>query len=132
MATILVTTRDFIDADMKFIKHPLTNQLAVKKGVNAVKQSIAHLLQLKSGDIPFHPEIKSPIYSLFFENSSSAEKVILESEVEKYLGAYEPRFVVDTVVISFPEPNSVNCELSGTIINISTPVTINILVERLR
>lgn len=130
--TLLVSSREYIDLDNTFSKHPLTKNVTVKRGVNAVKQSIVNLMLLKRGDKPFHPEIRSPIYDFMFENSDSATKIILESETIKYLAAYEPRFLADSVEVSFPNPNEIQVVISGSVVNLQTPITINILVNRLR
>jgi uncharacterized protein len=132
MATLLKTTREYVDLDFSFARHPVSNNVSLKKTVNAVKQSIRHLMMLRSGDKPFHPEIKSPIYDYLFDNMSSITQVVLESETRKYLEVYEPRVTLTQVRVSFPDANSINCDIAGVIINLSTPFTVNILVNRLR
>lgn len=134
MATTILSkpSREYLDLDFSFAKHPITSNVAIKKGINSVRQSILHLLQLKSGDKPFHPEIKSPIYDYLFENASSIVQVVLESEIKKYLSVYEPRAIIEYVDISFPDPNSINCTVVGQIINIKEPFTVTFLVNRLR
>lgn len=132
MATILKPFREYIDLDFSFDKHPLTKNVSIKKTVSSVRQSILHLLLLKSGDKPFHPEIKSPIYDYLFENGSSVLQVVLEGEVKKYLAVFEQRVQVTRVKVTFPSPNEIACQIDGVIINLSEPITVNILVNRLR
>ena len=131
-ATVLISSREYVDLDSAFTRHPLTNNVAVKKGVNAVKQSIRNLMLLKKGEKRFHPEIYSPIYDLFFENADATMKIVLQTETAKYLAAYEPRFELSDVTVTFPNPNEISVEISGTVINLQVPITINILAERLR
>jgi len=133
MATTLKKpVRDYIDVDFSFAKHPLSKNVSFKTNVNSVKQSIKHLLLLRSGDKPFHPEIKSPIYDYLFENGSSVVQVVLEGEIKKYLSVYEPRIEITYVKVSYTAPNDLRCEVAGTIINLQEPFTVSILVERLR
>lgn len=132
MATINKENRNFIDVDFSFARHPLTNNISIKKNESAIKQSIMHLLTLKEGDVPFHPEIKSPIYRFMFDNFSIVSKVVLESEVKNYLRVYEPRFRVDSIIITYPSPNEIQCSISGLIVNLMEPITINVLIDRLR
>ena len=132
MATINVTTRDFTDFDLGFSIHPLSKNLSLKKNQNAIKQSVLNLLRLKKGDKPHHPEIYSPIGDYLFENISAATRLVLEGEIFDYLSLYEPRIEVTKVTVSYPDPNSIDVSVQATIINTSTPVTINILIERLR
>jgi len=132
MSTTLTRTRDYIDLDFAFEQHPITKNVSIKKKINAVKQSIINLLTMREGDRPFHPEIKSPIYGFLFENASIVIKVVLESEIKKYLSVYEPRIEISFIEISFPDNNTIACSIAGQIINMSEPFTVNILVDRLR
>lgn len=129
---LLVTHRQYIDVDFLMPMHPETGNVGIKKSINAVKQSILHLMQLKSGDKPFHPEIKSPIYEFLFENNTSVVQVVLEDAVKSYLNVYEPRVIINQVRVTFPSPNEIQCEIIGQIINLQVPITVNILINRLR
>lgn len=132
MATLTKQFREYVDLDFSFAKHPITKNVSIKKGFSSVKQSILHLLTIRSGDKPFHPEIASPIYNYLFENASNVTQIILESEVATYLETYEPRVQIRRVNISFPNPNYIQCDVTGNIINISEPFTVSILIDRLR
>lgn len=132
MATILKETRDYIDLDFSFLKHPVTDNVSIKKKSNSIKQSVMNLMRLKSNDKPFHPEIKSPLYEYMFETASPVMQIILEGEVIKYLSIYEPRLDIESVDITFPDNNSMNCTIVGYIVNLQEPLIINILIDRLR
>lgn len=130
--TINVQTKDFIDFDFKFEAHPTSKNLMVKRSVNAVRQSVINLLQLRKGDKPHHPEIFSPIGGYLFENASAAIKKVMENEIFSYLEIYEPRILMERVIVSFPDNNSIDVQVDGMVRSVAVPVTINILVERLR
>ncbi len=130
--TVNKVTREYVDFDFDFLMHPLSHNLSIKKMENAVKQAIVNLLTLKEGDKPFHPEIKSPIYGFLFENSSSIVQIVLEGEILKYLNLYEPRVNIYSIKVGYPNPNAINCQVVGEIISVSTPFTVNILIDRLR
>lgn len=132
MVTLVKQSREYIDLDFSFAKHPISNNVAVKKNVNSVKQSILNLMQLKSGDKPYHPEIKSPIYDYLFENASPVMQVVLEGEVINYLNYYEPRASITSVSISFPNVNAIICNIVGTIVNTNEPFNVSVLVDRIR
>jgi len=134
MAEIIVQlpSREFVDIDQMFTRHPETGNVMLKKKQNAVKQSVLNLLQLRKWDKPFHPEISSPIYDYLFELSTPAIRMILESEVEKYISANEPRYVVTNVTVSFPDAHTIKCELEGTLVNTTEPFTIVYFVNRIR
>lgn len=130
--SLLVASREYIDIDIAFSKHPSSKNLLLKKNVNAVKQSVLHLMRLRSGDVPFHPEMKSPVYDYMFDNMTNVAKIIIESEVKKYLGIFEPRLQIQEVVVDFIDDNSIDCKIIGNIVNVSAPVTISVLVNKLR
>ena len=133
MATTLTKqSREYRDVDFSFVSHPETNNILVKTKANAVKQSVINLLTLRPGDKPFHPEIKSPIYNYLFDNFSILEKIVLEGEIRNYLANYEPRLEVKTVTVTQSNYNDLNCEITGAIVNLSEPFTVNILIDRLR
>lgn len=132
MTEILIPTREYTDADFLFARHPLTNNLTVKKNTNAVKQSVLHLMRLKKWDKPFHPEIYSPVYDYLFDNMTAVTQVVVESEIIKYLSNYEPRLAVNSVEVTFPNPNEIQCTIVGEIINTQSPITITTLINRLR
>ena len=130
--TINVISREFIDFDFNFERHPLSDNLNIKKNINAVKQSVIHLLQLKRGDVPFNMEMRSPVGDYLFENASAAVKIVLEREIKNYLNRYEPRLTIRKVTVTFPDVNEISVDVDGEIVNVSAPVTINILINRFR
>jgi phage baseplate assembly protein W len=130
--TITRNSRSYVDVDFLFSKHPESNNLAVKTNANSIKQSVIHLLTLREGDKPFHPEISSPIFKYWFENFSIVEKFIVEGEIKKYLNRYEPRIEINSITVSSSNPNEMNCTILGTIVNLQQPITINTLIERIR
>ena len=132
MTTFQREIRNFTDLDFSFISHPVTKNVTLKKDLNAIKQSVVNLLLLKSGDKPFHPEIESPIYQFLFENASPVIQFLIEDETRNYLAVYEPRIQVERVKASFPDPNTIRLDVTGIVINITEPVTITVLIDRLR
>ena len=132
MATINVTTREFTDFDLGFAIHPISKNLSLKKNQNAIKQSVLNLLRMKKGDKPHHPEIYSPVGDYLFENLSAATKLVLEGEIYDFLTLYEPRIDITSVKVAYPDPNSIDVTVNDVIVNTTTPVTINTLIERLR
>lgn len=134
MATTLLNqkTREYRDIAFSMFAHPETKNLLIKSNTNSVKQSVINLLTLEKGDKPFHPEIKSPIYSYLFENIGMLEKVVLETDIRNYLNTYEPRLSIDYIQIDFPANDAMNCVIVGSLINTSEPFTVNVLIDRLR
>jgi len=132
MIELFKPTRDYVDIDNSFAKHPANGNLTIKRRANSVRQSILNLLRIRKGDKPFHPEIYSPIYDYLFELNTVASSALLEKDVISYLTTYEPRLIITSVNITHPSPHHLNCEIVGEIINTLEPFNVNLLVDRLR
>ena len=132
MAITLQQTRVYKDVSFTMDKHPLSNELLTRKDAESIRQAVKNLLLLRRGDKPFHPEIYSPIYDFLFENIAGPEIFVLRGEIENILAQYEPRFVVDDLTADFPTPNNINLNLVGHIVNTTSPLTINVLLDRYR
>lgn len=129
--TVKRAVREYKDLSFKFTAHPITNQLSIKKDDEAIKQSIKNLVLTRPGSRLFHPEIGCGIYSLLFEPASFTVKKLMEDIIKETLAIYEPRIEVITVNVSFPIPNEVAISIKYLIVNTTSPITINILVDRL-
>lgn len=127
-----LTSREYRDFGFPLTAHPDTHNLFIKTNINSVKQSVINLMTLAKGNKPFHPEIKSPLYEYLFENMGILERAVLKTEIKNYLARYEPRLKIENLILSYPDPNSINCVIEGSLLNSSEPITINVLVDRLR
>lgn len=112
--------------------HPDSKNLFVKSNINSLKQSVINLLTLQRNTKPFHPEIRSPVYSFLFENFGVLEKIVLEDLIRNYLIKYEPRLLISKIELSFPSPETINCSVEGTLNNTNESFTVNVLFNRLR
>lgn len=123
---------EYIDVDFSFKRHPITDNVSIKRNISSVKQSVINLMQLRAGDKPFHPEIESPLYVYLFESASPILEVIVQDEVRNYLATYEPRVEISDIKIKFPQANAMTCTITGNIIDIQEKFTVNVLVDVLR
>lgn len=132
MATLLKKIREYVDFSDAFTRNPLSDQLNVKKNREAVKQSVRNILLTRKGERPFDPNFGSPIYDFLFENYSPPLATIISTEISRILELYEPRIDVNKVVVQFQDNYSIRVHVEFVIVNTTEPVTVSVLVNRLR
>lgn len=129
--TIQKTVRDFTDFNLNFTKHPISDQLTIKKNAEAVKQSIKNILLTRRGERRFDPNFGSPIYEFLFETPSPVLKSVVQDEIARAIALYEPRAVVTDVIVSF-DNNELRVDVAFLLQNIQTPVNLTVIINRLR
>ena len=50
-------TRTYVDLDLDFARHPVTNDIVKIDDVEAVKRSVRNLVNTQFYERPFHPEL---------------------------------------------------------------------------
>lgn len=131
--TVNKTIKRFRDLNLSFTRHPITADVTVKTDVEAIKFAIRNLLMTKKYEVPFHPEIGSSLIGQLFENYTVAMKNIVTQEIGNVILNYEPRAeLLDVLYQGVPHENRLNVVIVFRIINISEPITLNLLLERTR
>jgi phage baseplate assembly protein W len=134
MATVTIdSTRTFKDLDLNFNIHPVKKDINTHKNEFAIINSIKNLILTNHYERPFQPEIGSNVRRLLFENVDSIVAAQLEREITEVIGNFEPRAQVSLVTASpDPDNNLYKIELEFFVINNTSPITINFLLERIR
>ena len=124
----------FKDLSVTFKKHPVTDDLVAVKDKAAIVQSITSLLFTIKGERPFKPDLGCDLYSSLFEPLDYATAGVIRSQISDVLEKYEPRIVIDDVVILVDEQNNgYQVELFYTIVGRDdTPVAVEFFLERTR
>lgn len=121
------------DFDLSFTKHPLTNDLAVKKGVAAVNQSVKNLIQTAFYERPFQPTLGSQARSLLFETADAITISNMRRVINEVINNHEPRVRVKNIVIrDMTDSNAYAIELRYEMKDIKTDENLGIVLERLR
>ena len=121
------------DFDLSFTKHPLTNDLAVKKGVAAVNQSVKNLIQTAFYERPFQPTLGSQARSLLFETADAITISNMRRVINEVINNHEPRVRVKNIVIrDMTDSNAYAIELRYEMQDIKTDENLSIVLERLR
>jgi len=125
--------RQWADLDLDFVKHPITKDIVRKTNVEAVKRAVRNLILTNRYDKHFHPEIDGGVTRHLFGLSTAHTKHDIEIAVKTCLQNYEPRVVVDNVIVSGDlDNNGFNVSIHFTVINTPEPIEISLFLERTR
>ena len=123
----------FSDFNTSLITHPIKKDLALKADVKAVVQSLRNLLLTDKGERLFQPNIGSNIRQLLFENFTPQTTTLLKQFIAETIDNHEPRAnLLDVSVSPDPDNNSLMVSLIVEVINNQDPVTLNLVLERIR
>jgi len=114
-------------------KHPISDDVAVRTNENSVKQSIRNLLLTDKGERLFQPNLGSNIRKMLFENITPQTITIIEQMIRDTLDVYEPRAnVIEVVVSGNEDDNAVSIGILFNVINRQEPVSIDVVLDRVR
>lgn len=114
-------------------KHPITDDVAVRTNENAVKQAIRNLLLTDPGERLFQPQIGTKIRALLFENITPQTITILQQMIRDTLETFEPRAnVIDVVATADIDRNAIDVTIVFNVINRQEPVSVDIVLDRVR
>ncbi len=123
----------FSDFLTNFDKHPVKKDLVRNINEDAIKRSIKNLLQTNRGDRLFNNTLGSDIRSMLFEPLSPTTERVLEDYVRTTINNYEPRAdVLDVTVLSDEDEQSVYITVQFSVINKQEPVTLELILNRIR
>lgn len=129
----MANTRTFSDLDMGFLPNPISRDISRKFDENAIKQSIKNIILTKNFERPFHSDVGSQISSLLFEPITPMTSAMIKKTVANTINSYEPRIdLLDVSVLLSPDNNGVYVTIVFRIINTSTPISVNMFLERTR
>jgi phage baseplate assembly protein W len=112
---------------------PLSDDLAVFKDEDAVKESIKNLILTDRGERLMRPNIGGNIRAQLFETITPATLKIIEDQVRTTINLYEPRCNLIDVVVSTPrDQNTVLIKVQFYINNQEMPVELDVFLERTR
>ena len=136
MATqdIVARERTYTDLDFAFRANPITGDIALKREVQSVKQSVLNILLTNRGERPFDPEFGSDIRKQLFENFDPITEQLLSDQIRSALRNYEPRVrVLNIDIDGQPDRNSLDISVEVEIQSPERTVTsVDFSVERLR
>ena len=123
----------YSDIDLSFLSHPITGKLTRKINREAVKQSVKSLILTDYYERPFKSDIGCGIRALLFENFHPAITQQMDTAIREVISNYEPRAVIHSVNISAnPDQNDLSVSIVFFVTNDPEPISLNVLLERVR
>lgn len=126
--------KTYSDVDFKFRVIPNSGDIALKKDVEAVKQSVINILLTSHGEKVFEHTFGGNLKDFLFENFDTITAAGIKTRVIYSLMNYEPRVeVLGVEVIDMMEINAIKVSIEIVILSpeeITT--TVEFIVERLR
>jgi phage baseplate assembly protein W len=129
----MAKTRTFSDLDLNFTANPISKDVSKKYDENAIKQSIRNLIMTRNFERPFRSDIGSQIKTLMFEPITPMLSALIKKTIENTITSYEPRAnILDISVLLSPDNNGIYVTIVFAIVNTSTPVSVDLFLERTR
>lgn len=124
----------FSDFLTSFAKTPFGNQIARVTNEQSVNQSLRNLIKTNLGERLFQPLIGSDVYNALFEHNLYENTHMIEMFIENTIKNNEPRanLVKTTVNPDVSDENTVEVSILYTLINNPEPITLTVLLKRVR
>lgn len=111
----------------------LTDDLAVTRDEDAVKEAMRNLILTDRGERLMQPNLGAGLKELLFENLTPATLELIKDRVKTTLETFEPRAdIIDVTVGGSLDENEVYVAVRFYINNKEQPVTLDVILERTR
>jgi hypothetical protein len=121
---------DFLD---NFDKHPISHGLIKITNKQSIKQSLRNLILTNLGERLFQPNIGSNIHRALFEPNDIVTAENISFYIKNTIQYNEPRVkVLNIEVLPDISRYSFNVNIIFSVINSTTPVTLNLILKRVR
>lgn len=112
---------------------PVSNDLALLKDEDAVKDALKNLLLTDPGERPMQPYLGGGIRGLLFENMTPGTLKLIQDRVEETIKTFEPRAeLIDVTVTTTFDENQVGVRVQFYIVNSQQPIELDVILERIR
>jgi phage baseplate assembly protein W len=123
----------FKDIPLSFNAHPVTGLIKALTNREAVKQSVKNIVLTNHYERPYNPFLGGDVLSKLFEPMTPITEYEVTTNIKQALENFEPRADVLEVVVDAKEDlNALEVSITFNIINEIDPVTVNVLLERVR
>lgn len=133
-SVITSRTRIYSDLDLTFTAKP-NGEIYKKVDAAAVKQAIKNLILTNYYEKPFEPYFGTNIREMLFELADDLTSLDIKRSIKSAIETYEPRAIVQDVIVDFKDVDSTNAigvSIIFQIINSNQIVQFNTTLVRLR
>ena len=126
-------THASLDVDTLFDIHPVTRKLNVLTNNAAVARSVKNLVLTNKGERPYQPFLGCDVRNQLFELNDGMVESEVEDTISEVISQYEPRAELISVDADIkPDQNSVDVTITFRVVNQQDPISINLMLERVR
>ena len=127
------STRTYVDLDLDFTRHPITNDVVKITDVEAVKRSVKNLINTQFYERPFHPELGCGVRDMLFENYTPMTGIFMRRKIEEVLRNYEPRANLSSIQVNEQmDRNAIDVVVNFYVLNLPNPVSVTTTLQRIR
>ena len=127
------STRTYVDLDLDFTRHPITNDVVKITDVEAVKRSVKNLINTQFYERPFHPELGCGVRDMLFENYTPMTGIFMRRKIEEVLRNYEPRANLTSIQVNEQmDRNAIDVVVNFYVLNLPNPVSVTTTLQRIR
>lgn len=129
-----IVSRSFSDISLSFSKNPITNDLIALKNEDAIKKSVINLVRTQIGERFYNNLLGSNVTTSLFELNFRDDLIFLEEQIRTLLNNYEPRIVVQNVLLEIPDDsNELYLQIQYLIVGLPVPTqTIDVILQSTR
>ena len=121
------------DVDTLFDIHPVTRKLNVLTNNAAVARSVKNLVLTNKGERPYQPFLGCDVRNQLFELNDGMVESEVEDTISEVISQYEPRAELISVDADIkPDQHSVDVTITFRVVNQQDPISINLMLERVR
>lgn len=129
MATLI----KYLDIPTNLDVHPVKGDLTMLVNENAIKRSIINLLYTDRYERFFSPNLGAGLKAYLFENISRDTEFVIKERITETINNYEPRAnLISVDVRAMPDENAYNATITFSIANSVNPVTLGLVLRRVR
>ena len=127
------SVRTYVDLDLDFTRHPVTNDVVKITDVDAVKRSVKNLINTQFYERPFHPELGCGVRDMLFENYTPMTGIFMRRKIEEVLRNYEPRASLTSIQVNEQmDRNAIDVVVNFYVLNLPNPVSVTTTLQRIR
>ena len=121
------------DIDILFGNHPVTRKLNTLTNNAAVARAVKNLILTNKGERPYQPMLGSDVTRQLFELNDGLVENNLQEAIELVIQNYEPRAELESVFVDANnDQHLVTVDITFRVVNQIDPITINVMLERIR
>lgn len=115
-------SKGFKDISLSFLRHPVTNDIAVLYNEDAIKRSVVNLVRTRIGERFFNSLLGSSVEDYLFELANSGIVDPVQQEITTLINNFEPRVRLRSVDVELIEDsNEMNIKIVYDIVGLAVP-----------